>query len=73
LKKYKLLGSDKIPAEVFRAGGEILLSAIHKFIDSIWNKEELSDQWKEFIIVPVHRKGDKADCNNYHGISLLLT
>jgi hypothetical protein len=25
---------------------------------SIWNKEELPDQWKESIIVPVHKKRD---------------
>jgi hypothetical protein len=37
------------------AGGEILLSAIHKLINSVWNKEELPDQWKESIIVPVHK------------------
>jgi hypothetical protein len=31
----------------------------------------LPDQWKESIIVAVHKKGDKTDCNNHHGISLL--
>jgi hypothetical protein len=46
---------------------------IHKLINSVWNKEELLDQWKESIIAPVHKKGDKTDCNNYHGISLLST
>jgi hypothetical protein len=46
---------------------------IHKFINSVWNKEELPDQWKESIIVPIHKKGDKTDCNNYRGISLLST
>jgi sorting nexin-29 len=35
--------------------------------------EELSDQWKEPISVPVHKKGDKTDCNNCQGISLLTT
>jgi hypothetical protein len=62
LKKYKSPGRDQILAE---AGGEILLSAIQKLINSVWNKEELPDQWKESIIVPVHKKGDKSDCNNY--------
>jgi hypothetical protein len=36
------------------------LSGIHKLINSVWNKEELPDQWKESIIVPVHKKGDKT-------------
>jgi hypothetical protein len=59
LKKYKSPGSDEIPAELIQAGGELLLSAAHKLINSVWNKEELPDQWKESIIVPVHKKGDK--------------
>jgi hypothetical protein len=49
--------------ELIQAGGEILLSAIHKLINSVWNKEELPDQWKESIIVPINKKGDKTDCN----------
>jgi hypothetical protein len=32
---------------------------------------ELLDQWKVPIIVQIHREGDKTDCNNYCGISLL--
>jgi hypothetical protein len=55
LKKYESPGSDEIPAEA-GAGGKILLPAIHKLINSVWNKEELPDQGKESIIVPVHKK-----------------
>jgi hypothetical protein len=73
LKQYKSPGSDQIPAELIHAGGEILRSTIHKLINSVWKKEELPDQWKESIIVPVHKKGDKTESNNYHGISLLST
>jgi hypothetical protein len=50
LKNYKSPGSDQIPAELYQAGGEILVFVIHKLITSIWNKEELPDQWKESII-----------------------
>jgi hypothetical protein len=73
LKKYKLPRSGQIPAELIQAGGQILLPAIHKLINSVWNKEGLPDKWKESIIVPIHKKGDKADCSNYRGISLLST
>jgi hypothetical protein len=51
----------------------MLLSAIHKLVNSVWKKEKLPDQWKESIIVPVHIKADKTNCNNYRGISLLST
>jgi hypothetical protein len=47
LKKYKSPCSDGIPAELIQAGGDILRSKIHKLINSIWNKEELPDQWKD--------------------------
>jgi hypothetical protein len=72
LKRYKSPGIDQIPAELIQAGGNTLRSEAHKIINCIYNKEELPEQWKEYIIVPIY-KGDKTDCNNYQGISLLST
>jgi hypothetical protein len=73
VKKYISPGNDQIAAELIQAVGEILLSTIHKLVNSIWSVKELPDHWKESIIVPVHKKGDKTDCNIYRGISLLST
>jgi hypothetical protein len=73
LKSYKSPGTDNILAKLIKVGGETLCSEIHRLICSIWNKEELPQQWKESVIVPIYKKGDKTDCNNYRGISLLST
>jgi hypothetical protein len=62
LKRYKLPGSDQVLTELIQAGGKILCSKILKLINSIWNKEELPDQWKESTIVSVHKNGDKTNC-----------
>ena len=71
LKSHKSPGIDQILAELIKEGGITICYQIHKLIVSIWNKEELPEEWKESITVPIHKKGDKTDCNNYRGISLL--
>jgi hypothetical protein len=73
LTSHKSPVTDQIPAEQIKAGGRTFRCAIHKPIIAIWNKEELPEEWKESVIVPIHKKGDKIDCNNYRGISLLPT
>jgi len=73
LKSHKSPGIGQIPAEQIKAGGRAICFEIHKLITSIWKKEKLPEEWKESIIVPIHKKGDKTDCNNYRGISILLT
>jgi hypothetical protein len=40
-QKYKLPGTDQILTEMNQAGCNIFHSEIHKFINSLWNKEEL--------------------------------
>ena len=61
LKRYKAPGIHQIPAEVNKAGGRTVHYQIHKLVVSIWNKEELPEEWKESIIVPIYKKGDKTE------------
>jgi len=73
LKSRKSPGTDQIPAELIKAGCRTICYEIHKLVISIWNKEELPEEWKESIIIPIYKKGDKTDCSNYRGISLSPT
>jgi len=33
----------------------------------------LPEEWKESIIEPIYKKGNKTDCSNYRSMSLLPT
>jgi hypothetical protein len=70
-EKYRTPDIDQTSSELFQAKCNVLRSEVHKLSDSIWNKEELPQQWKESITVPIYKKGDKTDCSKYRGISLL--
>ena len=73
LKGHKSSGVDQMSAELIKAGARTICYEIHKRIISIWNKEELPEEWKESIIVPIYKNVDNTHCSNYRGISLLPT
>lgn len=73
MKNNKSPGNDEIPAEMWKYGGESLYERMYQLVKTIWNKEEIPSKWKESIVIPLHKKGDKMQCNNYRGISLLPT
>jgi len=69
LKRHKSPGIDKIAAEFIKT----IRCEFHKLIISIWNKEELPEEWKKSIMVLIYMKGDEIDCSNCRGISILPT
>jgi hypothetical protein len=68
---YESPSINKIPAEFIQAGGKKICSEIHKCINSIWNKKELPQQWKESVTVYIYKKGDKKDSSTYWDVPLL--
>jgi len=72
LRRFKAVGYDGISAEEIQAamtgkGLEVMLALCR----DIWEEEQIPSDWKRAIIVPIHKKKDKMECNNYRGVSLL--
>ena len=71
LKYGKAPGGDGIPAEVWKHGGDNLFSGLHQLITNAWEGGSVPQAWKDASIVTIYKKGDRTDCRNCRGISLL--
>ena len=60
-----------IPAEVWELGRLKLQERLHDMIITIWNEEQIPQDWKDANIVPIFKRGSRRECGNYRGISLL--
>jgi hypothetical protein len=52
-KSNKSPGINQIPGELIKAGGTSIHCEIRELIIPIWNKEELPEERKESINVPI--------------------
>ena len=73
LKNGKAPGADGIPSEVYKYGGPRVVQTLHSFFKTCWDEAELPQDFKDAKIVTIFKKGDRSQCGNYRGISLLLT
>ena len=72
LSKGKAAGPDAIPAEIYQAGGDSLVSELHSAFLNMWQQEKIPQEFKDASIIHLYkRKGKRQDCNNHRGISLL--
>lgn len=72
LPKGKASGSDAIPAELLKAGHDALIPHLHSLLIKCWRKGTMPQDMRDSNIVTLYKnKGDRGDCNNYRGISLL--
>ena len=52
---------------MIKAWGRTIHSEFHKLINLIWNKEELPEEWKESIVIPIFKKSVEAGCSIFAG------
>ena len=71
MKNGKAPGIDNITVELIKNGGTELLQRIFDLLIQVWEQERMPDEWEVGIIYPIYKKGDRAECSNYRGITLL--
>ena len=68
----KAPGSDGIPPEVLKCGKPALLQQLHDLLCLCWEQGYIPQDMRDANIITLYKnKGDRSDCNNYRGISLL--
>nr|XP_053656735.1 uncharacterized protein LOC128705613 [Cherax quadricarinatus] len=72
MKGGKAAGTDGIMTEMLKAGGDIVLEWLVLLFNKCMKEGKVPRDWRGACIVPLYKgKGDKRDCKNYRGISLL--
>ena len=65
-------GGDGIPAEVLQCTKSSLLHHLYELLCQCWEEGYVPQDMRDGSIVTLYKnKGDRSDCNNYRGISLL--
>lgn len=71
LKNRKSPGQDEIPNELLKYGGPKLVKELTTLFNKITTTGKVPAEWKKSITIPVFKKGDKRNPENYRGITLL--
>ncbi|XP_063588714.1 uncharacterized protein LOC134765849 [Penaeus indicus] len=72
LKSGKAAGVDRIPPEIWKDGGPALHSKLHELLVCCWEQSKLPRDLCDAVIITLYKnKGEKSDCSNYRGITLL--
>ena len=72
LKDNKSPGGDNIVNEYIKASIPVMINVYTKLFNKILDSGVFPDAWSSGIIMPVYKnKGDRNNCNNYRGITLL--
>ena len=73
LRLGKSGGPDNVLNEFFRYGTDVLMPYLCKLFNTVFDKGYFPEKWTDGFIVPLHKKGSKAEVENYRGITLLST
>ncbi|KAL9976159.1 hypothetical protein ACROYT_G013418 [Oculina patagonica] len=71
MKNGKAAGMDSITAELLKADIETTACVLEDLFRTVWETEEIPEDWNCGLIVKLPKKGNLTDCGNWRGITLL--
>ena len=71
MKPGKATGPDNIPLEFFTHGGPEVNNRLFLVILELWETKIPPSDFRNANIITIFKKGDRENCGNYRGISLL--
>ena len=70
VNEYKAVGPDNVHPFILKSLASVLSKPLDIIFNNSLNTGRLLGAWKEAIITPIHKKGDKTEVNNYRTISI---
>ena len=67
----KANGGDGIPVELFQKLKHDVVKVLHSICQQIWKTQQLLQDWKRSVFIPIQKKGNAKECSNHHTIALI--
>ena len=67
----KASGGDGIPVELFHILKDNAFKVLHSICHRIWKTQQLPQEWKRSVSIPIQKKGNTQECSNYRTIALI--
>jgi len=72
-KNCKTPGQDIINSELHNYAPEEFKLKLLQFLNYIYRENRIPNEWRNAVITPIFKKGDRREPQNYRGISILNT
>ena len=67
----KASGSVGIPVELFQILKDDAVNVLHSIYQQIWKTQQVTQDWKRSVFIPMLKKGNAKECSNYCTIVLI--
>ena len=67
----KASGGDEIPVELFQILKDDAVKVLHSICQQIWKTQQLPQDWKRLVFIPIPKKDIAKECSNYCTIACI--